>query len=48
MAKLKVGSGLEAGVTQGPLIDEAAIAKVEELLADAVARGARIVCGGKR
>ena len=48
VAKLKVGSGLEAGVTQGPLIDEAAIAKVEELLADAVARGARIVCGGKR
>ncbi len=48
VAKLKVGSGLEAGVTQGPLIDEAAIAKVEELLADAVARGARIVCGGRR
>ncbi len=48
VAKLKVGSGLEAGVTQGPLIDEAAILKVEELLADAVARGARIVCGGKR
>ncbi len=48
VAKLKVGSGLEAGVTQGPLIDEAAIAKVEELLADATSKGARIVCGGKR
>jgi len=48
VAALKVGSGLEAGVTQGPLIDEAAIAKVEELLADAVSKGARIVCGGKR
>ena len=48
VAKLKVGSGLEAGVTQGPLIDEAAIAKVEELLTDATSKGARIVCGGKR
>ena len=48
VAGLKVGSGLEDGVTQGPLIDGVGLAKVEELLADAVAHGARIVCGGKR
>ena len=47
VAALKVGNGLEAGVTQGPLIDQAAVTKVEELLADAVAKGARILCGGK-
>ncbi len=45
---LKVGNGLEPGVVQGPLIDEAAVAKVEEHLADALAHGARIVTGGKR
>ncbi|MBP6655916.1 MAG: aldehyde dehydrogenase family protein, partial [Propionivibrio sp.] len=44
---LKVGNGVDAGVTQGPLIDQAAVAKVEALLADATAKGARIVCGGK-
>ena len=44
----KVGNGLEAGVTQGPLIDEAAVEKVEEHIADAVAKGARVVAGGKR
>jgi succinate-semialdehyde dehydrogenase/glutarate-semialdehyde dehydrogenase len=48
VAGLKVGNGLEEGVTQGPLIDEAALAKVEELLADAVARGAHVLCGGRR
>jgi len=48
VAGLKVGNGLEDGVTQGPLIDGAGLAKVEELLADAVAKGARVVCGGKR
>ena len=48
VAGLKVGSGLEVGVTQGPLIDAAGLAKVEELLADAVAQGARVLCGGKR
>jgi len=47
-AQLKVGSGFEAGVQQGPLIDEAALAKVEGHLADAVAKGARIVAGGRR
>ena len=47
VAALKVGNGLDAGVMQGPLIDEAALVKVAELLADAIAKGARIVCGGK-
>jgi succinate-semialdehyde dehydrogenase/glutarate-semialdehyde dehydrogenase len=45
---LKVGPGMEPGVTQGPLINAAAVAKVEEHIADATAKGARIVTGGKR
>jgi succinate-semialdehyde dehydrogenase/glutarate-semialdehyde dehydrogenase len=45
---IKVGNGFESGVTQGPLIDDAAIAKVERHVADAVAKGARIVVGGTR
>ncbi|MDP1607075.1 MAG: NAD-dependent succinate-semialdehyde dehydrogenase [Rhodocyclaceae bacterium] len=45
---LKVGVGTEAGVTQGPLIDTAALAKVEAHIADAVAQGARVLVGGKR
>jgi succinate-semialdehyde dehydrogenase/glutarate-semialdehyde dehydrogenase len=48
VAALKVGDGMEEGVTQGPLIDPPALAKVEELLADAVGKGARVICGGKR
>ncbi len=44
---LKVGNGMDDGVTQGPLIDGDALAKVQELLGDAVNKGARIVCGGK-
>ena len=48
VAGLKVGNGLEEGVTQGPLIDSAGLAKVEELLADAIAQGARVLCGGRR
>ncbi len=44
---IKVGNGFEAGVSQGPLIDDAAIAKVQEHVADAVAKGARVVIGGK-
>jgi succinate-semialdehyde dehydrogenase/glutarate-semialdehyde dehydrogenase len=48
VAGLKVGNGVDAGVTQGPLIDQAAVAKVEELLADAVDKGARVLCGGRR
>ncbi|MCI1191332.1 NAD-dependent succinate-semialdehyde dehydrogenase [Calidifontimicrobium sp. SYSU G02091] len=45
---IKVGSGFEAGVTQGPLIDDHAIAKVEAHVADAVAKGAKVVVGGTR
>jgi succinate-semialdehyde dehydrogenase/glutarate-semialdehyde dehydrogenase len=45
---LKVGSGLEDGVQQGPLIDQKAVEKVEELIADATAKGGKIVAGGKR
>jgi succinate-semialdehyde dehydrogenase/glutarate-semialdehyde dehydrogenase len=48
VAKLKVGNGVEAGVQQGPLIDMTAVLKVEEHIADAVGKGARIVIGGKR
>ena len=46
--KLKVGNGLEPGVSQGPLIDAAAVVKVEAHIADAVAKGARILLGGQR
>ncbi|WP_287462627.1 NAD-dependent succinate-semialdehyde dehydrogenase, partial [Accumulibacter sp.] len=45
---LRVGAGSEEGVTQGPLIDAAALAKVEEHVADALAHGARVVTGGRR
>jgi succinate-semialdehyde dehydrogenase/glutarate-semialdehyde dehydrogenase len=45
---LKIGNGSEPGVTVGPLIDAAAVAKVEEHVADAVAKGARVVLGGRR
>ena len=45
---LKVGRGIEAGVNIGPLIDENAVAKVEEHIKDAVSKGARIVVGGKK
>ena len=48
VARLKVGPGTEAGVTQGPLINAAGVAKVEEHIADATARGASIMLGGKR
>ncbi|MBN9249261.1 MAG: NAD-dependent succinate-semialdehyde dehydrogenase, partial [Mesorhizobium sp.] len=46
--KLKVGSGLDDGVQQGPLIDVKAVEKVEEFIEDAVAKGGKIVSGGKR
>jgi succinate-semialdehyde dehydrogenase/glutarate-semialdehyde dehydrogenase len=46
--KLKVGDGDEAGVTIGPLIDEHAVQKVEAHIADAVANGAKVICGGLR
>jgi succinate-semialdehyde dehydrogenase/glutarate-semialdehyde dehydrogenase len=47
-SSLRVGNGAEAGVTTGPLIDDAAVAKVEEHVADALAKGGRIVTGGRR
>ena len=46
--KLKVGPGLDEGVQQGPLIDEKAVEKVEELIADASTKGGKVVAGGKR
>jgi len=48
VSKLKVGNGLDDGVVQGPLIDEAGAEKVEEHIADAVGKGARVAVGGKR
>lgn len=46
--KLKVGDGFEGGVEQGPLIDEKALMKVEELVADATSKGAKVLTGGSR
>ena len=48
VAGLKVGSGFDEGVTQGPLIEMAAVEKVEEHIADALAGGAKVEAGGKR
>jgi succinate-semialdehyde dehydrogenase / glutarate-semialdehyde dehydrogenase len=48
VSKLKVGNGLDDGVTQGPMIDDKAVAKVEELIADASSKGANIIAGGER
>jgi len=48
VAKLKVGPGSDRGVTLGPLINEAAVRKVEEHVADATSLGAAVVAGGKR
>ncbi|MBS1155572.1 MAG: gabD [Proteobacteria bacterium] len=48
VGKLKIGNGMHAGVTQGPLIDEKAVQKVEEHVADALAKGGKLVAGGKR
>jgi len=48
VSQMKVGNGLEAGVVQGPLIEMKAVEKVEEHIADALAKGARVVTGGKR
>jgi succinate-semialdehyde dehydrogenase/glutarate-semialdehyde dehydrogenase len=45
---IQVGNGFDAGVTQGPMIDANAIAKVESHVADAVAKGARVLVGGQR
>ena len=45
---LKVGHGFEESVTQGPLINLAGIGKVEQHVEDAISKGARVLCGGKR
>jgi succinate-semialdehyde dehydrogenase len=46
--QIRVGNGMEAGVSQGPMINAQAIDKVEELMGDAVAKGAKVALGGKR
>ena len=48
VAELKVGDGLGEGISQGPLIDMAAVEKVEEHIADAIGKGAKVVAGGSR
>lgn len=48
VAALRVGDGLQEGVEQGPLIDQAAVLKVEEHIADALSKGARLLLGGQR
>jgi len=45
---LKVGNGFEEGVVQGPLIEDAAVEKVQRHLDDAIAKGARVTVGGKK
>ena len=45
---IKVGNGFEAGVTQGPMIDEQALAKLDRHVADALAKGAKVLAGGKK
>jgi len=45
---LKVGDGTESGVAQGPLINAAGLSKVEAHVADALSKGARVLCGGAR
>lgn len=47
VSKLRLGDGLQPDVTTGPLIDEKAVAKVQEHIADALEKGARIIAGGK-
>ena len=48
VSKMKAGNGFEEGVTIGPLVNEAAVAKVETQVEDAKAQGAEVVCGGER
>jgi len=48
VSRLNVGNGLDAGVEQGPLVNLAAVEKVERHIRDAVAQGARVACGGAR
>ena len=47
IATVKVGNGMEPGVTQGPLIETAALEKVERHVADAISKGAKLIAGGK-
>jgi succinate-semialdehyde dehydrogenase/glutarate-semialdehyde dehydrogenase len=46
--RMRAGNGMEDGIAIGPLVGEAAVAKVERQVADATARGARVLCGGRR
>jgi succinate-semialdehyde dehydrogenase/glutarate-semialdehyde dehydrogenase len=46
VSKLRLGNGLDDGITTGPLIDEKAVLKVQEHIADAVSQGARVIQGG--
>ncbi|PTV53944.1 NAD-dependent succinate-semialdehyde dehydrogenase [Acinetobacter seifertii] len=46
--KFKVGNGLEDGVQIGPLINEKAVLKAQQLIDDAVSKGAKVACGGKQ
>jgi succinate-semialdehyde dehydrogenase/glutarate-semialdehyde dehydrogenase len=48
VGKLKVGDGREEGVTQGPLIEEKAVRKIEQHIEDAQTKGAKLLLGGKR
>lgn len=47
VAKLRLGNGLDEGITTGPLIDDHAVLKVQEHIADAVSKGARVIAGGQ-
>lgn len=47
VAKLKIGNGVESGITTGPMIDGKAVEKVQEHIEDAVSKGAKVVAGGK-
>jgi succinate-semialdehyde dehydrogenase / glutarate-semialdehyde dehydrogenase len=48
VSEMKIGNGLDDGVTQGPLINEAAVQKVESHIEDALSKGAKLLLGGKR
>jgi succinate-semialdehyde dehydrogenase/glutarate-semialdehyde dehydrogenase len=47
VARLRLGNGLDEGITTGPLIDDKAVLKVQEHIADAVSKGARVIAGGQ-
>ncbi|PLU24843.1 NAD-dependent succinate-semialdehyde dehydrogenase [Sinorhizobium medicae] len=48
VSAIKLGRGTEAGISQGPLIDDRAVAKMEEHVADALSKGGKVLVGGKR